>query len=50
MNLNGYKSTANSEENVDIFLLAETKVYSKSGVKIEGFQVFPAVRKKNWID
>ena len=54
VNKNGYKSKAQSlkqlivEQNVDILLLAETKVYSKSGVKIEGFQVFPAVRKKNW--
>ena len=53
MNINGHKSKADSlkqltvEQNVDILLLAETKVYSKSGVKIEGFQVFPAVRKKN---
>ena len=53
VNINGYKSKADSlkqlivEQNVDILLLAETKVYSKSGVKIEGFQVFPAVRKKN---
>ena len=53
VNINGYKSKAESlkqlivEQNVDILLLAKTKVYSKSGVKIEGFQVFPAVRKKN---
>ena len=28
-------------------LLAETKFFSKSGVKIEGVWVFPVVRKKN---
>ena len=53
MNINGYKSKAESlkqltvEQNVDILLLAETKAYSRTGVKIEGFQVFPAVRRKN---
>ena len=39
VNINGYKSKADSlkqlivEQNVDILLLAETKVYSKSGIK-----------------
>ena len=52
VNINGYKSKAESlkhlivEQNVDILLLVETNVYSKSGGKIEGFQVFPAVRKR----
>ena len=50
--INGYKSKTENlkqlivERNVDILLLAETKVYSTSGVKIQGLQVFPAVRKK----
>ena len=53
MNVNGYKSKRESikqlieECNTDILLLTETKVYSKTAVKIEGFQVFPAVRSKN---
>ena len=52
MNINGYKSKAESlkqlivEQNVDILLIAKTKVYSTSGVKIEDFQVFPAPEKK----
>ena len=53
VDINGYKSKAESlkqlivEQNVDILLLAETTVYSKSDAKIEGFQVFPAVRKND---
>ena len=52
MNVDGYKSKRESikqlieECNIDT-LLSETKVYSKTAVKIEGFQVFPAVRSKN---
>ena len=30
-----------------MFLLNETKVYSKSTIKVKGYQVFPAVRKRN---
>ena len=55
MNVNRYKSKRESikqlieECNINILLLTETKVYSKTVVKIEGFQVFPAVRlKKLW--
>ena len=36
-----------NECDTDIRLLTETKVYSKTAVKIEGFQVFPAFRSKN---
>ena len=53
VNVNGYKSKRKSikqlpeECNIDILLLSEAKLYSKTTVKIEGFQVFPAVRPKN---
>ena len=53
MNVNKYKSKRESikqlieECNMAILLLTETKVYSKTAIKIEGFQVFPAVRSKN---
>ena len=52
VNINGYKSKSESikqliqENNIDILLLSETKVYSKTAVRIEGYQVFPAVRPK----
>ena len=52
MNINGYRSKSESikqliqENNIDILLLTETKVYSKTAVRIEGYQVFPAVRSK----
>ena len=32
------------EQNVDIILLTETKVHTKSAININGFQAFPAVR------
>ena len=35
------------EHNVDILVLTETKVYSKSKIRLDGYQVFPAVRKRN---
>ena len=50
VNVNGFKSKSDSmkqileECNVHILLLTETKVYSKTAIKIEGFQMFPAVR------
>ena len=53
MNVNGYKSKKENikqlieECNSDMLLLLETIVYSKTAVKIDGFQVFPAVRSKN---
>ena len=50
-NVNGFKSKADSikqlvaENNIDIFLLSETKVYSSKAINIKGYQSFPAVRK-----
>ena len=52
-NINGFKSKADSvnqivvEQNIDILLLCETKVYMNSAVQIDGFQSFPVVRQKN---
>ena len=52
-NINGFKSKADSlkqliiEHNVDVFVLTETKVYSKSKIRLDGYKVFPAVRKRN---
>ena len=34
------------EHSPDIVLLTEPKVYTKVSIKIDGYQVFPAVRKK----
>ena len=51
--MNGYKSKADSlkkilvAHNVDLFLLNKTKVYSESAIKVKGYQVFPAVWKRN---
>ena len=36
-----------SDQNIDVLLLAETKVHSKKGIKLEGYQLFPVVRKNN---
>ena len=36
-----------SDQNIDVLLLAGTKVYSEKGIKLEGYQLFPVVRKKN---
>ena len=53
MNINGFRSKQASlqrllsDQNIDVLLLAETKVYSKKGIKLEGYQLFPVVRKKN---
>ena len=52
-NINGFKSKADSlkqliiEHNVDVLVLTKTKVYSKSKIRLDGYQVFPAVRKRN---
>ena len=52
-NINGYKSKGDSqkqlliENKVDILLLTETKVYRKTRIKIDGFQIYPVIRKKN---
>ena len=53
VNINGFWSKQISlqrllsDKNIDVLLLAETKVYSKKGIKLEGYQLFPVVRKKN---
>ena len=50
-NVNGLKSKADSikqlvaENNVDILLLNETKVYTSKAINIKGYQSFPVVRK-----
>ena len=50
-NVNGFKSKADSikqlvaENNVDILLLSETKVYTSKAINIEGYKSFPVVRK-----
>ena len=52
-NMNGFKSKADSlkqliiKHNVDVLVLTETKVYSKSKIRLDGYKVFPAVRKRN---
>ena len=50
-NVNGFKSKADSikqlvaENNVDILLLSEAKVYASKAINIKGYQSFPVVRK-----
>ena len=50
---NGYRSKKESinqiieEHDTDVIMLNETKVYSKSAIKVKGFQSFPVVRNKN---
>ena len=53
-NINGFKSKADSlkqliiEHNVDVLVLTETKVYSKSKIDWMGIRFFQkAVRKRN---
>ena len=52
VNANGFSSKKDSikqliqEHSPDIVLLTETKVYTKVSIKIDGYQVFPVVRKK----
>ena len=36
------------ERSPDIVLLTETKVNTKVSIKIDGYQVFPAVKKRQW--
>ena len=54
VNLNGYRSKKESlkqiikENNIHILLLTETKVYSKTAIKLSGFQVFSVVRTKRY--
>ena len=33
------------EHNIDILILTETKVYTKTKIRLEGYQVFPSVSK-----
>ena len=53
VNINGFMSKQASlqrllsDQNIDVLLLTETKVYSKKRIKLEGYQLFPVVRKKN---
>ena len=53
MDINGFRSKQASlqrllsDQNIDVLLLAETKVYSKKVIKLERYQLFPVVRKKN---
>ena len=50
--MNGFRSKKDSlkqilfEHDVDILLLTETKVHTNSSIKLEGYQLFPAVRSK----
>ena len=52
-NGNGYRSKKESinqiieEHDIDVIVLNETKVYSKSAIKIKGFRSFLVVRNKN---
>ena len=49
-NINGFRSKSESinqiieEQRIDVVMLNETKVYSKSAINIRGFQAFPVVR------
>ena len=51
-NINGFRPKSESinqiieEQHIDVAMLNETKVYSKSAVNIRGFQAFPVVRSK----
>ena len=53
VNINGYKSKMESvkqlleELDIDIVMLAETKVYSATSIDIKGFQAFPVTRSRN---
>ena len=53
MSISGFKSKADSlyqlieEQDIDILLLVETKVYTNTAINIKGFQSFPVVRDRN---
>ena len=53
VNINGYKSKMESvkqlleELDIDLVMLAETKVYSAASIDIKGFQAFPVTRSRN---
>ena len=51
--MNGFRSKSESikqliqENGIDILVLTETKVYRKSTTRLDGFQLFPVVRKRS---
>lgn len=51
VNINGVKSKSLSlskilcEQGVDVALITETKVYSRTAIQLHGYQIFPVVRK-----
>ena len=51
-NVNGFRSKSESikqliqENGIDILVLTKTKAYNKSTTRLDGFQLFPVVRKK----
>ena len=53
VNIRGFKSKADSlyqlieEQDIDILLLVETKVYTNTAINIKGFQSFPVVKDRN---
>ena len=52
-NVNGFRSKSESikqliqEKAIDILILTENKVYTKSVIQLDGFQMFPVVRGKS---
>ena len=53
VSIRGFKSKADSlyqliqEQDIDLLLLAETKVYTNTAINIKGFQSFPVVMDRN---
>ena len=53
VSIRGFKFKADSlyqlieEQNIDILLLAETKVYTNTAINIKDFQLFPVVSDRN---
>ena len=53
-NINGFRSKADGlkqliiEHNVDILVLTEKKVYSKSKIRLDGYQAFSSCKKNKW--
>ena len=52
-NVNGFRSKSESikqliqEKAIDILILTETKIYTKSAIQLDGFQMFPVVKGKS---
>ena len=52
-NVSGFRSKSESikqliqEKAIDTFILTETKVYTKSAIRLDGFQMFPVVKGKS---